>query len=299
MAKYIVSGSWLSLQMVGGSRLLKALAKELGDKARLVNTPPGELVEPHRQAGASLPMYRDLRSRFHVQYAGKRQTLHDNSGATVVVLGPTGAGKSSIVNMLFNRRVALVKASPLSVTRHMDVYCGSYFDIGLNETVPLNVVDSIGFCDSVIPPQEVLQMVKGYIKANMWVIAKVVIVCASRIEREQCDAIRNFMRWLKYDSHKAEFVFVYNKADHLDEVERAEAVRDMCTLLDADPTYSVAYPIGADEFRLVKYAIAVGFPPRAPLLQVQSDIDALYDAIFVHREDGKGIQVSERSCAIL
>merc|ERR1719335_1434904 len=124
----------------------------------LVNTSPDEIAV--KKDVSLVPIHAYWKSP-HVQpkFTRHLQTLRPvEDDVNVLVLGPTGAGKSSVVNMLFNQKVAEVKASAMSVTRQMEVYQG--FSSWQGEVRQINIIDSVGFCDSVIPAAEVLRLVK-------------------------------------------------------------------------------------------------------------------------------------------
>ena len=97
-----------------------------------------------------------------------------------------------------------------------------------------NIIDTIGFCDSVFTPKQVLDVIKSSVKVNVCHIDKVVVVCSGRIEGQHAAAVQQFMKWLQYKKNRNQFVFVYNKADHCDsEEEKMENVKGMLELLGA------------------------------------------------------------------
>ena len=101
-----------------------------------------------------------------------------------------------------------------------------------------NIIDTIGFCDSVFTPKQVLDVIKSSVKVNVCHIDKVVVVCSGRIEGQHAQAVQQFMKWLKYKKHRNQFVFVYNKADHCDgEEEKMENVKGMLELLGAKQVF--------------------------------------------------------------
>mmetsp|Transcript_50174 Transcript_50174/g.144272 ORF Transcript_50174/g.144272 Transcript_50174/m.144272 type:complete len:429 (-) Transcript_50174:44-1330(-) len=302
MAKYIQCGSWISGEMVGSTPLCAAVRPSLDRHHSKVNTPPDELQVKCDLLFPAATIYPEFKNSLSVEFIRRTSTLNPHPKAVnMVILGPTGSGKSSIVNMLFNKKVALVKASPKSVTKHMDIYTGRYRpSTQETSTVPLNVIDSVGFCDSEIDPQQVVDIVKEFIKANVMNLHKVIIVCSNRIEAAQAQAIKSFMTWLKYDRHQPNFVFLYNKAETLDDAEREEAVSQMCDLLGVNYGFNAVWLApGSSEQTSIRYALPVGFPPRAPLAQVEADLELLHRAVFLFRSDTQCLRVDATECAIL
>lgn len=307
LARYIQSGSWYSLQMAGESAMRKVFIKHMMQRNQaMVNTPPSD-IKPMASEGSSgevRTVYPDWNSPYAPSFSRPLQTLSgvDEHARVIVVLGPTGAGKSTLVNLLFNRRICTAKTSPMSVTKHMDILSGSVEvpnSRGLTIHRSVRVIDTIGFCDSVIPPDEVVAIVKSFVKSNVQFVDKVVIVCSGRLESTHAVAIQDFMKWLKYKKHQQNFVFIYNKAEDLTEGDKTEAIGTMCDLLGADPAYSRIHPTGdgsCDEFT---YAFATGFPPRAPLSEVQPDLTQLHNAVLGFRADEKRMRVDESWCSIL
>jgi GTP-binding protein EngB required for normal cell division len=301
-ARYIQSGTWYSLQMTGQTDLYKSIAPLMGSKASLVNTMPEELKVPKDVTDA--PIYPTWRSP-HLQPVFERHLSSltpDEVDMNLLILGPTGAGKSSIVNILFNQKVATVKPSAQSVTKQMEVYQGHVLDHNDPEEPRrrINVIDSVGFCDSQIPPDEVLRVVKGFIKTNVLAVNKVLIVCSGRIESEQAAAIKNIMKWLGYSKHKSEFVFLYNKAESISEAERVECLGAMCDMIEADSGHSVLVPKPESGGRIrVMFAMATGFNPKAGLDDVQESMEALYNAVFLFRADAERLVVTESNCPLL
>ena len=75
----------------------------------------------------------------------------DNDAYNVVILGPTGSGKSNIINNLFNLTVCETGGSAQSVTRQVTFHQGSHrlweqnLDTGeILKMRKINIIDTIG-----------------------------------------------------------------------------------------------------------------------------------------------------------
>ena len=127
-----------------------------------------------------------------------------------------------------------------------------------------NIIDTIGFCDSVFTPKQVLDVIKSSVKVNVCHIDKVVVVCSGRIEGQHAQAVQQFMKWLKYKKHRNQFVFVYNKADHCDsEEEKLANVAGMLELLGAKQvTRTLTDDLAEGQQSKVVSGIHTGFPQK-------------------------------------
>ena len=122
-----------------------------------------------------------------------------------------------------NRTVNKATASVHSVTRELQYIQGKHRKVmedGTSSVRRTNIIDTIGFCDSVFTPKQVLEVIKSSVKVNLCHVDKVVIVCSGRIETHHVQAVRQFMKWLQYKNHRNQFIFIYNKADHCDSEEQ-------------------------------------------------------------------------------
>jgi GTP-binding protein EngB required for normal cell division len=315
LARYIHCGSWLSLQMVGEGPLGKALKTGMSSaNVAKVNSPPIELTDAtdgcaEAQSASELaPIYPEWKSFTEIRFKRPIKVLgrDDAEAKNIVFLGPSGAGKSRLINLLHNGVICKSAASAHSVTRHMAIHESSYLWISSKHYQQarrnrraIHFIDSIGFCDSVLPPSEVLNLVKSYIKANVVFVDKVVFVCDGRIGAEQAAAMKNFMAWLKYKDNKQSFVFVYNKVENHSEDERLRCISQMCEILGVDSSFTTYVEDESGANHLVEYAIATGFPPGAPLSAVVKDLDALEKSVMTFRKDTKRIPVDESFCSIL
>eukprot|EP00928_Gymnodinium_smaydae_P034347 TRINITY_DN24360_c1_g5_i1.p1 TRINITY_DN24360_c1_g5~~TRINITY_DN24360_c1_g5_i1.p1 ORF type:complete len:444 (-),score=56.58 TRINITY_DN24360_c1_g5_i1:458-1789(-) len=312
-AKYIASGSWVSHQMFPGAPLHQQLLKHMDCETRkLINALPVEI--DNIRSRVLRPVFR--KGKGFLEYVVTKSIVADaevNNACNVLVLGPTGSGKSNIINLLFNKQVCASAFSACSVTRHMQIIQArapsEKLKWAYGENV--NVIDSIGFCDSELSPEEVLSLVKQHIKSTFLHIDKVVIVCASgRFEQGQRQSIQNIMKWLNYKDYPYNFALVLNKADLIDEQDREMHLAEVCGMLGMchsniivkDSPYILPSTImkghSQNSVDSVPLRIATGFPPDAEYAQVEDDLHHLLDVLFVMKKSTR-IPIDPSRCALL
>lgn len=212
VAYFIFSGTWVSYQMLPqngfGEHFRNKMAGWSGEVLKLINQTPIEL----RTLRVPEPIFADHAGFINLLDAEKKELdATDRSAYNVVFIGPTGCGKSSMVNRLFNKTVAQTGSDARSVTRDISIYNGNGFIEKESRTI--NVIDTVGLCDSVMSPFEVEQLIINKLKAQEAEIDRFVIVVSGRIELPQAQSIRAIMTALHFTDHSSNFVFVYNKAD--------------------------------------------------------------------------------------
>uniref|UniRef100_A0A7S4QBB8 AIG1-type G domain-containing protein n=1 Tax=Alexandrium monilatum TaxID=311494 RepID=A0A7S4QBB8_9DINO len=307
MCKYIITGSWVSRQVFPEGLIMSAFRSYMGGKPPVeINTLPVDL----KPEVVMKTLYTGMTGFIKYRRAKTPLTEREASEAfNVVLLGPTGCGKSNLINVLYNKTVCPSVASLSSVTRNMRITQGTTTVLGRQR--PVNVIDTIGFCDSEMSPSEVMASVQQHLKANFFEIDKIVLVCAGRLEAEQEAAMRQIMDWLRYSEgqNRFNFVLVYNKCDGLDETQREELLAQMCGRLKLATSSLLVSPTpclpsttlkGQTQNRItdLPLQVAVGFPPNASYASVTEDHLAYLDAVF-HTHGGR-LKVDPASgCAVL
>eukprot|EP00092_Neocalanus_flemingeri_P036942 GFUD01040216.1.p1 GENE.GFUD01040216.1~~GFUD01040216.1.p1 ORF type:complete len:429 (-),score=69.60 GFUD01040216.1:11-1297(-) len=303
VARYIRYGSWLCFQMVGDGLLKGLFFDHMGMHTKVINTFPAELKPPTDQKKLTLYDPKSVNARVNWEIYKEALQEADNAAYNIVILGPTGSGKSTLINNFFNLTVCKTGGSAESVTRQVMFHEGSYRTFRKNndtgehyEQSQVNVIDTIGFCDSLLSASDVLEAIKSSVKINLAKIDKVVIVCAGRIEGPHVQAIRQFMTWLQFSKYKENFVLVYNKSDLLSEQQKMENLLTMCSKFGV-PMMNTYHSVENGRNLAIHMNLALGFPSNAPYEEVKKDHVSLVDAMTVPVM--KRIPVDKTRCIIL
>lgn len=228
LARYIFSGSWISLQMLKGADLSVCFLRHMMEKQQLmINTFPEEL-RGHDQS--QVPVYPNVRPFLSNFRRCCGLAVSDNDAFNVLLVGPTGCGKSHLINLFYNRKVCESNASAASVTKTIDITSGQAQIMGQMRKV--NIIDTIGFCDTDLTSSEVMSLIKDKVKLNFMYIDMVVVMCSGRVEKLHADAAKQVMNWLKYSEYVFNFTFIYGKADLVPEDEREANLALMCEKLE-------------------------------------------------------------------
>jgi len=334
LSRYIFRGGWNCSQMLPGSHMHEAFARHMEPhQKKLLNSKPKNLIRELKQ----LPLYEDVEG--FVKYERSPQAIdpEDDDAFNIVLLGPTGCGKSNLINHYFNTTVSQTAGCAESVTRDILFFLGRALlarapsqmmpDWHL-ETRKVNIIDTIGLCDSVIPTEIVQQLIKQKLKGNLAHIDRVVIVCAGRIELQQQEAVKQMMDWLQFKKYPENFTFVYNKSDMLTEEEREEALFQMCAMLEAGnhvltcdralfpSAVLTAASGGRDSDREsaaressishtkkeMKLRSAIGLKPRSTYEDIKADLEQLLDSTMIPIKGKSGYQripLNVDACSIL
>ena len=139
------------MQMVGSGILKGTFFSHMSSFTKLINIMPIELA---MEAPSMERLYNRSTHADVIKFLKKSSCLTeaDNDAYNIVVLGPTGSGKSTIINHLFNQRVCLTGDTAQSVTREVTFLQGSmsYMFVDdrtqdiVSKTKKMNVIDTIG-----------------------------------------------------------------------------------------------------------------------------------------------------------
>ena len=230
------------------------------------------------------------------------------------MIGPTGSGKSSIINLLFNKNITPAHAGATSVTREVIFHQGSCdFEKlvdgnKLNIKHPkINVIDTIGLCDTVMERNEVFNLIKDKLRTNVLHIDRVVIVCSGRLEKNHQIEIKQFMKWLRYKEYVTNFALIYNKCDGMEEGKSLKNLSIVCGMLGMN----AAATIDCIKSRPTPLVISTGLPPCAPFQDINNEILRLQETILLPNcefgeyftkyepDTRKRIPIEKRLCIIL
>jgi len=116
IANYVFSGKWISNQMGQKGYLLSIFESYLKeDRIRLVNSSP-ESIRPHLFSTNTSSVY-DFIERDFVATNFEYFLDYKEDTYNILVVGPTGSGKSRFINVLFNQQICDSEQSFFSVTR--------------------------------------------------------------------------------------------------------------------------------------------------------------------------------------
>eukprot|EP00438_Fugacium_kawagutii_P030495 Skav202358 [mRNA] locus=scaffold53:241973:242965:- [translate_table: standard] len=311
LARYIANGSWVSYQMIEGAYFGSNFVEHMMDvHKKKLNRLPRELIDPEPRE--RVPLFADHPGFLRYTESPQGLSTADRNAFNVLVIGPSGCGKSRLINMLFNLNVSESAPSAHGVTRQIKILSGQ----GMieNEMRKVNLIDTIGLCDSHLSAPIVLELIKSSVKVNFAFIDQVIVICSDRIAGVHSDNIRQLLEWLKYGQYPHNFTFIYNKADGLPEAVRETNVALMCESLGVlhrsirvvNPTMSLAgdrfrgfRPTRVAQFLLPK-VFSTGFPPTARDFQeVTDDFCKIVDSAFTLPDRFNRLPVQESWCSVL
>jgi len=222
---YIVHGAWRSLQTAPTAPIYKFFqAMFMGHVARLCNTLPEELQVTFMVRNTQ----RNPRLTQIAQYICSKPICDPGKAhKNVLVVGPTGTGKSDLINLLFNQTVVESRASLTSVTAHINFVLGT--DSAMQR---ITIADTIGLCDTTLSVDEVLRLIKHSIKNNLVNIHKVLFLLPKRLTGNEVDACNKVIEMLHLNNHTLRVLFLINQTGSLSDTEKINLVGQVGQVLE-------------------------------------------------------------------
>ncbi|KAJ1552846.1 hypothetical protein HK405_009820, partial [Cladochytrium tenue] len=291
VANYIIFKSWHSKQTVDSGSLRSVFLKILTDEARRAsNVEPSILrwlpeqvallpttlqeilqqeiagrIEANRKEGVAVRALHEIigKKRFKFEYRSTDTDGRNITAATKVVLflGPTGAGKSRIINMLLGYAAAESKISVVGVTRSVHFY----YAVLNGETIKnldYCFIDTAGVCDSYLSDKDIHELVKDRLRITLPAIDHIIFVINQRIEKPQIDAMNRYVKWLDLDRHPDSVHFFMTRCEGM----KAATKDKLAESLKQEPIYNnlkferEIEVFGSGEKVRASNIITVGFP---------------------------------------
>lgn len=283
--------------------------KHMSLYTHLINTLPDDLIP---KKGHLLTLNKGVKDFIHFPIEKKALTSADHKMFSILFLGPTGCGKSTLINQMFNKNVCKADCGIHSVTKEINYIQGTYtmqFATKIdgawksNKTFDVNVIDTVGFCDSLLSADQVLSLVKDSVKVNLAYIDKVVICVSGRMEADHKKSIEQFMKWLRYEDNKPHYAFFYTKTDGMavDDIQRN--LLQICKSLDIDSQSGFIYENEEGHSQEMKLVNAISFAPNASSDELSMNREKLMNVISYPPAAIVGskhrIEVSPSMCNIL
>jgi GTPase SAR1 family protein len=195
------------------------------DTLRLVNTFPSN-IKPHFFANSKEKKVYSFINDNLVATQMDYYLDYNEDTFNILVIGPTGAGKSHLINTLFNNQIC---DSEASVTK--EVYFirgrGQVYDQNKKKIITKNILvaDTIGLCDSH-SHNEMIELIKERVSTNFkFIDAVYVVFAANRLLDVYVENIKKILNLLSYKQDSSvnsdlRFMFVATQAEFLSNEDR-------------------------------------------------------------------------------
>ena len=234
VTKYVIYGAWFSLQTTNiceSKNIFKNYSQLLSrTKKYLLNTPPVGLSDEdtiQAEIAYKIPDKWNFRPDF---YEKKHIVSIREDSFNILLLGPTGSGKSNLINHIFKSNIAQSQSHSTGITNSINFYPGEFTSAAGHSHIC--IIDTIGFCDVFIPDINIMNMVESNIMLKSMQIHRVVIVIGDRIRSQENDILTDYKRKFKFNEHADNFMLVLTKCDSysMNENEKQEYINSFTNL---------------------------------------------------------------------
>lgn len=187
VANYIVKNHWFSSQIEDNENFKIIYTKFVATVKDKINVTPNDIIVNADFIQITETSLLDFNEIFEV-----KQKLSDTTN-NILLLGPTGSGKSNLVNFLLGKRLVSTDLSPDSVTTHTSfIKCTKSFN-----TVYL--IDTLGLTDSRWDPVLIHKMITSRLLSKTIYIHQVWIVLRfeSRLTSIDKKALHQALNWVQ------------------------------------------------------------------------------------------------------
>lgn len=186
--------------------------------------------------------------------------INDNT-KVIVLLGPTGSGKSRIINVLLNQNIADSRLSGSSVTSDI-----TYYYCNLNGKTIKNkhicFVDTVGLCDTNLNELEIYDLIKSKINYTVKKIDQVYFVLNQRLEKIHIDSCNKYITWLNLEKNKINVNMIFTKCEGMNTLSKNDLLLSLRKIEFINKIYYEGILTTFGNEKIVNYnnIMIVGFP---------------------------------------
>jgi len=255
----------------------------VGNVKTLINSFP-DTIRPHIFEEKQPPIY-SFTSPHYTASNFEYFLDYEESTHNILLIGPTGSGKSHLINVICNRQICDSETSLVSVTREIYfVRCKATIGSVMRQCV---LADTVGLCDTNWDETEVLNLIKDRVSSNVKAVHGVfIVVSAARLTVDFAKSIKHMMGWLDYKKNRMRFRFVIThvEGESLEKQEKLKnQLREILEL--GDTTYYHNRDTDGQTLNKGNLIVCTGFPKEALLndtgkASVSSSYNGLYKLLF-------------------
>lgn len=225
VANYIYKGEWYSSQV---ESIIKVFKRPIGKKEKCINKFPSRiklnvLLEDKKKiyefiSEEEIQLFKPIKLQYYLD--------KNTSSYNVLMIGPTGSGKSRLINVLFNRDIVESKSSLDLVTKEVYyISANKPNDQILANYNEMILIDTIGLCDQ---DGDISETIKGRACEDFKSIDVVLVVIQTqRLSSEVEMNIKKLLDWLKYTEYYQRFVFLITKSGDLQKSQKSRLRREL------------------------------------------------------------------------